>query len=128
MKKYKIDYFSEDDVLSLSAELGDNPVIVETAGFVPLDVKLKRFEQSGQLMQFQTSEFTANDYRELYMNPDFDITPDDDYEDVQEKLEGLKQYQAEVIAKIKQRNNPENSPASPEKETAVKNVKEAAEE
>lgn len=106
MERKVLDFMTDKEVVSLGADLGDNPVIVETAGFVPLEVKLKRFEQAGQIMQFNTSEFTANDYRELYLNPDFQIYPDDDLEDVEEKLAGLRAYQAEVMSKIQKRNSP----------------------
>lgn len=106
MDKKVLEFMSEKEVNSLGADLGDNPVIVETAGFIPLEVKLKRFEQAGQIMQFNTSEFTANDYRELYLNPDFQIYPDDELEDVEEKLSGLRAYQSEVLAKIQKRNSP----------------------
>lgn len=63
-----------------------NPYITETAGFVPLDVKLKQFEISGYKAQLSASEFTSSDLRDIYLNPDFNITPDDDLEDIHSKL------------------------------------------
>lgn len=88
MNKYeKRDIFTHDDYINTAADLSENnDYIVETAGFVPLEVKFKQFEQNGVVAQFQTSDFTSNDYREMYLNPDFDITPEDDFEDVEEKI------------------------------------------
>lgn len=78
--------------LSANLNLEDNSYITETAGFVPLEVKFKRFEQAGQVMQFSVSEFTSSDLRSIYLNPDFDITPEDDYEEIQEKLIARNEY------------------------------------
>ena len=103
MKKYEIDKFSSKDVVQLSAVLPeqDNLDITETAGFIPLSVKFKKFQEQGILLQFQQSEFTSSDIRELYNTPDFEIYPDDDFEDIQEKLFNRQQYINEVIKKNK---------------------------
>lgn len=85
-----------------------NKYKTETAGFIPLEVKMKQFEQNGMIAQFQVSEFTSTDYRNMYLNPDYDITPEDDLEDVQEKLEGLRNFQEEYK---KSKMNVQNEPA-----------------
>lgn len=94
MNKYdKRDIFTHSDYLNTAADLSENnDYITETAGFIPLEVKLKQFEQNGIIAQFQTSDFTSNDYREMYLNPDFDITPEDDFEDVEEKISARKEF------------------------------------
>lgn len=78
-----------------------NERIVETAGFIPLDVKLKRFEQAGIAAQYHTSEFTSNDFRNLYANPDFELYPDDELEEVQEKLKAYNAYRNAYIKSLK---------------------------
>lgn len=89
----KRDVFTHEDYLKTCADLKENnEYITETAGFIPLEVKLKQFEQNGMIAQFQAGDFTSNDYREMYLNPDFDISPEDDFEDVQEKLELQRQF------------------------------------
>lgn len=98
MKRYdKRDLFTHEDYIATAAIIPEkeNKYICETAGFVPLEVKLKQFEQNGLIAQFQMADFDSHDMRELYLNPDFDITPEDDFEDVQEKLLALKSYQEE---------------------------------
>lgn len=62
---------------------GDNKYITETAGFVPLEVKLRRFQETGQMMAFNTQEFTSSDLRELYLSPDLEITPEMDLEEIE---------------------------------------------
>ena len=77
MKKIVMDSFTNEDVKKLSADLSqENDYIVETAGFVPLQVKFKRFEEQGTILQFQSSEFTASDLRQLYLSPDTEIYPE----------------------------------------------------
>ena len=63
-----------------------NPLQVETAGFVPLPVKMERFIQNGLIAQFNSSDFDSHDYRDMYLSPDTQILPSDDLETIQEKL------------------------------------------
>lgn len=72
---------------------------VETAGFIPLEVKMKRFEQAGIRAQFRSQDFDSQDYRDMYLNPDIQIYPSDDLEEVQEKLN----LQAQIYNDIVQR-------------------------
>lgn len=78
-----------------------NPLIVETAGFVPLEVKMKRFEQAGLRAQFREQDFDSQDYRDMYLNPDVQIYPSDDLEQVQEKLNLQAQIYNEIIQRKK---------------------------
>lgn len=73
-----------------------NEEIVETAGFVPLEVKFKQFEQNGLRAQFMESDFTSSDLRQIYLSPDLQIYPGDDLIDIENKL----QMQAELMRKI----------------------------
>ena len=64
-----------------------NEDIVETAGFVPLEVRFKQMEQAGYRARFFESEFTSKDVSDMYLNhPEFDITPEDDIEDAMQKI------------------------------------------
>lgn len=98
----KYEYMTKNEVEACKSDMNisGNEYIVETAGFVPLEVKMKQFEQNGLVAQFLTSDFDSNDYRNIYLNPDFNISPEDDLEDIQEKLEAQKAY-AEEIKKAK---------------------------
>lgn len=74
------------DIKDYVSNFKDNRVIVETAGFVPLEVRMKKFEEAGIKAQFYASEFTASDLRELYLSPNTEIYPSDDLETIEEKL------------------------------------------
>lgn len=76
-----------------------NPIIVETAGFIPLEVKMKRFEQAGIKAQFSTSDFDSQDYRDMYLNPDVQIYPSDELEVVEEKLRLQRNIMQEILHK-----------------------------
>ena len=69
---------------------GWNEDIVETAGFVPLEVRFKQMEQAGLRSQFFENEFNSHDVTDMYLNhPEFDITPEDDIEEAMEKIQLL---------------------------------------
>lgn len=123
MTKYKIDTLSESEIKALGADLNENnEYITETAGFVPLEVKLKQFETNGLVAQFMTADFDSNDYRDIYLNPDFNISPEDDFEDIQEKLAMQREYAEKIkAAKSVGKNEPpaaaEGGTEDPKKET-----------
>lgn len=106
MKTFKLETLSEKQLEALGADLSvGNELIVETAGFEPLEVKIKRLEQNGIVAALNKSDFTSSDLREMWLNPDFEITPEDDIEDVYEKLNGLREYQEEIKKKVYERNS-----------------------
>lgn len=124
-KKYE--YMSAKDVEACKAKFEDNnDYIVETAGFVPLEVKMKQFEQNGFIAQFLVSDFDSNDYRNIYLNPDFNITPEDDLEDIQEKLAAQRSY-AEEIKKAKSNgvNEPPKAAEAGTEEPEIKSAQSA---
>lgn len=107
-----IEFLDEKQVLQLSADLSENnDYITETAGFIPLEVKMRQFEQNGLIAQFQVSDFDSNDYREMYLNPDFNITPEDDFEDVEEKIRARNEF-IEQYKKTKAAENGGSAAAS----------------
>lgn len=66
---------------------GWNENIVETAGFIPLEVRFKQMEQAGIRAQFFENEFSSRDVSDMYLNhPEFDLTPEDDIEEAFEKM------------------------------------------
>lgn len=87
MKEWKIDL-----IKPAFADLGDNEYICETAGFIPLEVKFKRFEENGIRAQFDTDSFSSSDLREIYLNPDFEIRQGDDLIDIEAKLTAREEY------------------------------------
>ena len=42
--------------------------IVETAGFIPLEVRFKQMEQAGFRAQFFENEFSSKDVTDMYLN------------------------------------------------------------
>lgn len=106
MTKYKIDFLNENEIQALGANLKENnEYITETAGYIPLEVKLKQFENNGIVAQFMSSDFDSNDYRDIYLNPDFNISPEDDFEDIQEKLQMQREYAEKIKAAKSDGNN-----------------------
>lgn len=84
---------------------GWNDDIVETAGFIPLAVRFKQMEQAGYRARFSENEFTSRDISDMYLNhPEFDITPEDDFEEAQEKFMLRQQYIKEITEKVRKRN------------------------
>lgn len=102
----KIEYMTPKEVEASCIVLKpeENPYICETAGFIPLEVKFKRFELAGQVAKINASEFTSQDYRDMYMCPDFEIYPDDDPEEIFEKAQLLRKHIAEIKIQAMQRN------------------------
>lgn len=80
---YIIDEF---DVDSVGWSPNENPLIVETAGFVPLEVKFKQLERNGLLRKIsEENSYTPDELRQLYLDPNLTINEYDDIETVMEK-------------------------------------------
>lgn len=85
--------------------------ITDTAGFEPLDVKIKRFMLSGEIARLHESMFDSYDYREMFNElPQVEYDGDEDIEETREKIALLMQKKREIIA----RKLAEKNPASPE--------------
>lgn len=61
-------------------------LITETAGFVDLETRFKRMEQSGYVAHFFREMFDTSDEREIYLGEETEIYADDDEDTVREKL------------------------------------------
>lgn len=73
-----------------------NEYIVETAGFVPLSVKFKQFEQNGYIAKFNVDDFDSSDYNSLYQD-DVLIGPDDDEFDIADKIALFKERKLAIL-------------------------------
>lgn len=77
----------------------DNSYITETAGFVPLAVKFKRFIENGMIARFNENDFTSSDWRTLYADDaELDISPSDEFDEVQTKLALREQKRLAILA------------------------------
>lgn len=88
-----------------------NEYIVETAGFVPLAVKFKQFEQNGYIAKFNVDDFDSSDYNSLYQD-DVLIGPDDDEFDVADKIALFKARKLAILnekAKLAETNEAERN-------------------
>lgn len=88
-----------------------NEYIVESAGFVPLAVKFKQFEQNGYIAKFNVDDFDSSDYNSLYQD-DVLIGPDDDEFDVADKIALFKERKLAILnekAKLAETNEAERN-------------------
>lgn len=98
MIKYTVEKFEDYGHSDTGWHPDKNPVIVETAGFVPLEVKFKRFEEAGIRAQFSESEFTSSDLRDIYLHPDFSLNQYDDLEEIERKEAARQAYIEQLLA------------------------------
>lgn len=69
-----------------------NKQIVETAGFVPLEVRFQKLQENGIRLQLRASEFDSVDMQKIYLDDDYRIEPDDELEDIEVKLAARQAY------------------------------------
>lgn len=75
-----------------------NEQLTETAGFVPLEVRMKQMEQAGLLQQALLQDVTADDLREAWLSSDFEISPDDELEEVIAKDRARREFIDQIKA------------------------------
>lgn len=76
----------------------DNKKLVDTAGFVPLDVRIKQFLISGEQYKMSAEMFDSDDWRYMYNNiNDTQLEVGDDLEEVRDKLQIVLQRQNELL-------------------------------
>lgn len=102
-----------------SLEIAKNPEVdykemTETAGYLPLDVRLKQLEQQGYIAKFKAEEFDSDEISELWTRPEFEILPTDELEDIQSKLALRRAYLQDLSQKHQLLN--EEVPPQPKKE------------
>lgn len=99
MNRGHINHFSPE-----YAVLEDNERIVETAGFVPLDIKFKRFEQAGILQMLNKQKYSVDDLRDIYFGEDSEIHPYDELEDIVSKLQIQEQKKLKLAETVAERS------------------------
>lgn len=118
MKKYFVDVLTDSEILENQAQFTKdkelNPVVVETAGYVPLDVRFKQMEQAGIRAQFFASEFTSDELRNVYFGENTEIYPGDDLEEIQEKLMLQEQIKAQILQSKEIQNSDVSGTETPE--------------
>lgn len=98
MKKYTVERLDKASIIGL--DFSEVPYKVDTAGFEPLDCKIKRFMLSGEIAQFSKSMFDSNDYKEMYESlPQIQYDSFDEMEDTKEKVSILIQKRNEIYAR-----------------------------
>ena len=65
----------------------ENPYIVETAGFVPLQIRFKQLQEAGYRQRLYHEQFDGTDIEAIEKNAEFDILAGDDLETVIHKQE-----------------------------------------
>lgn len=90
--------------LKPSLEITSNPEVkynemTETAGYLPLPVRLKQLEQQGYIAKFNRQEFDSDEISELWTRPDFEILPTDELEEVQAKMNLRREYLLDIKSK-----------------------------
>lgn len=104
-----------------------NEYIVETAGFVPLSVKFKQFEQNGYIAKFNVDDFDSSDYSKLYTD-DVLIGPDDDEFDIADKIALFKERKLQILnSKVAETNEAESSAANRSEVSQATQLKQAEE-
>lgn len=85
--------------------------LVETAGFVPLEVRFKQMEQNGLIAQFQLGELSPEDLRQIYLSEEFEVKPDDELEEALEKVARRNELQRLLIEERKKAQTEEEAKA-----------------
>lgn len=84
-----------------------NKEIVETAGFVPLEVRFQKLQENGIRLQLRASEFDSVDMQKLYLDDQYRIEPDDELEDIEVKLAARQAYINELQKERSENTNGE---------------------
>lgn len=72
--------------------------ITDTAGFEPLDVKIKRFMLSGEIAKLHVAQFDSYDYREMFNSiPTVEYDGDEEIEETREKMMMLMSKKKEIL-------------------------------
>lgn len=117
MAKFKTRYELEDEHNNYGWKAGEhNEVVVERTGYVPLSVRLKQFTVAGLQMSLQAKQFDFEDYKEVYHSLDV-ISPDDDLETTQEKLNNY--YNELLMVQSKLQKDNQHANVNKEHEQAV---------
>lgn len=92
MAKAKVKFIVDLECVSFS-----DVNICETAGFVDLETRFKRLEQSGYVANFFRDQFDTEDIREIFLGDDTTIYAEDDEDTVRKKLILQDRKRAEIL-------------------------------
>lgn len=108
LKTFEADVFSDERVREICTakpvisykKIFDNKKLVDTAGFVPLDVRIKQFILSGEQSKVSAEMFDSDDWRYMFNHVNGNsLEVGDDIEDVAVKLETVRMRQAEILSR-----------------------------
>lgn len=95
MKKYVLDVLESP----VGEDYSEVDYIVETAGFEPLETKIKRFMLGGMMTKLYAEQFDSNDYQRMFEEiPLVYAELGDDIEDLQAKIQRYNEIKAQIIA------------------------------
>lgn len=106
LKRFSADVFSDKMVKELCTtvvkpsykKIFDNDILVDTAGFVPLDVRIKQFLLAGEQAKISSEMFDSDDWRYMFEHVnDNTLEVGDDIEDVNRKLAVVLDRQREIL-------------------------------
>lgn len=118
MKTYKIE---ELEPRPLSFE--GVKEIVDTSGFEPLEVKIKKMLLAGQVASIRANLYDSYEIREMYENvPDVVDDQYDDLEEVNEKIAQINAIRAQIYARKFGADAPKEGADVPEKSSEGKNI------
>lgn len=108
MTYYTTEIFQKSDLEKITADVRfshypkifDNKRLVDTAGFVPLTVRIKQMLLSGEQQKINSEMFDSDDWRYMFENvQDNALEVGDDVEDVALKLRNVVARRNELLAK-----------------------------
>lgn len=92
MLKYAI-----DTVQPIGKKSSKNPCIVDTAGFEPFDVKLKRLILNGMVNRLRQEQFDSSDYKMMLETIPLKVNFDDDLIDVKAKMQKIQEIKNQIL-------------------------------
>lgn len=105
IKRFESEKLADKDIFLEGQDLNykkifENKKLVDTAGFVPLDVRIKQFLISGEQAKFSAEMFDSDDWRYMFNNINENaLELSDDVEDVHRKLAVVIERQNELLIK-----------------------------
>lgn len=89
----------------------DNKVLVDTAGFVPLDVRIKQFLLAGEQSKINSELFDSDDWRYMFEHVNGNsLEVGDDIEDVAMKLNAIRERQSQILSRKVAKQTEEYTP------------------
>lgn len=108
VKTYKAETYTAEDfqkvnktksILDISQnDVFGNKIYVDTAGFVPLEVRIKKMILAGEQAKFSAEMFDSSDWEYMYSDvPSTSVSISDEVEELQTKLQMVQARQREIL-------------------------------